>query len=94
METLLVTVKDPKKKNLLLALLAEFDFVEVGILSDSPPAEGGAPAIVGYAADGTPVRSDQLVRDAAADIEAAKQGDAIELDDYLKETREWLDNIE
>lgn len=39
METLLVTVKDPSKKDFLLALLAELDFVQVKISEELLPAE-------------------------------------------------------
>jgi hypothetical protein len=92
METLLVRVKDPEKKDLLLALLAEFDFVEVGELLTGYSATDERPVLVGYDIAGSPVYADQFVREAAEDIEAAQRGEVISMEDYVKETKAWLGN--
>lgn len=94
METLLITVKDPDKKDFLLALLAELDFVQV---KETPTQkefseEEEKNPIIGYDVDGHPLRAIQFERETREDIESARKGDVIPLTDYINDTREWLNS--
>jgi len=95
METLFITVKDPDKKDFLLALLAELDFVQVKetpeIREPFDDVEEKNP-IIGYDIDGGPLRAIQFERETREDIEAARKGDVIPLSDYINDTREWLNS--
>ena len=86
METLLLKVKDPGKRDLLLALLAEFDFVEVNPM----PQNDDSSQIMGYDADGQAISNEQLYNDAHQDILEAKERGTISVEDFVKEKKERL----